>query len=77
MEGWMKGFKDFVRDVVKSQGFSYGYFFKTIVKHLWITSQICGVIGASFFNDESVLVVPWVFADDALKCREMICGVII
>ena len=58
--------------------FSSGYFLKTIVKHFYRKLLIyCGVIGFFFFfNDESILVLSWVFTDDTLTCCEMICGVV-
>ena len=67
MEGWMEGFEDFIWDVVRAWGFSPSYFLEAIVKYFSReVFQNFGVVGVSFLNNESVLVMPWVFADYTL-----------
>lgn len=77
MEGWVKGFKDFIRDVAGSQGFSSGYFLETIVKHFrGEVLRYCGVVRACFSMMNMLWLCNGYLRIAALICCRMICGVI-
>ena len=74
MEGWVEGLEDIVWDVASSRASPLVSFLRLLSNTLW--EKYIGVMWASFLDDESILVMPRVFADCTLACCVVVYGII-